>query len=323
MIENKVVTVSVFTYNSSKFVLETLDSIKNQTYPSLVLQICDDCSMDNTIEICNKWIKENNERFVKTKIIIPDYNTGISGNFNRALDACETEWFKSIAGDDLLKPECIEEYMKYVLKNDDVIVAFSRVKLFGINPGRINYDEVFDYSFFYCGASIQREMLTIGGKSIPAPTAFFNIKKTRALGVRADERIPMVEDHPLWINLILKGVKFDFIDKELVCYRIGESGLSSGIKQIASLKKTVSSHAYYYFYIFPVLYEKNREKALNQLFSFQKQSLEYIDSLEHSHSLKLGSFLLAPFKLGIVFLKELGKTIKICHRPRNSSNSPE
>ena len=305
--ENKVVTVSVFTYNSSKFVLETLNSIKNQTYPRLVLQICDDCSKDNTIEICNKWINENKERFVKTKIIIPEQNTGISGNFNRALDACETEWFKPIAGDDFLKPECIEEYMKYVLKNDDTIVAFSRVKLFGIKSGRINYDEVFDYSFFYCDASIQREMLTIGGKSLPAPTAFFNIKKMRALGVRADERIPMVEDHPLWINLIIKGVKFDFIDKELVCYRIGESGLSSGTKKNVSFKMTVSSHAYYYFYIFPVMYEKDRESALNYLFSFQKMSLDYIYSLEHSYSLKLGSLLLAPFKLGIFLLQYFSK----------------
>ena len=73
--DKPVVTISVITYNSSKYVLETLESIKAQTYPNIRLQICDDCSTDNTIELCKKWIKDNKERFVKTKIIIPPANT--------------------------------------------------------------------------------------------------------------------------------------------------------------------------------------------------------------------------------------------------------
>ena len=57
--EKEVITVSVLTYNSSKTVLETLDSIKAQTYLYLNLNICDDCSTDETIKICEEWIKEN------------------------------------------------------------------------------------------------------------------------------------------------------------------------------------------------------------------------------------------------------------------------
>ena len=102
-----VVTVSVITYNSSKFVLETLESIKAQTYQPLILNVCDDCSTDDTVEICEKWIDKNKDRFIEAKIIVPEHNTGIPGNINRGIDACKTEWLKFIAGDDLLKPQCI------------------------------------------------------------------------------------------------------------------------------------------------------------------------------------------------------------------------
>ena len=48
---NIAVTVAVITYNSSKFIRETLDSIKAQTYDEIKLIVADDCSTDNTLKI--------------------------------------------------------------------------------------------------------------------------------------------------------------------------------------------------------------------------------------------------------------------------------
>ena len=103
------VSVLVITYNSAKFVLETLESIKAQTYQNIELIISDDCSTDNIVELCQKWVEENKERFVRTQIITSDLNTGVSANGNRGRDACQGEWIKGIAGDDLLMPNCVED----------------------------------------------------------------------------------------------------------------------------------------------------------------------------------------------------------------------
>ena len=104
------VSVAVVTYNSSKTVVETLDSIANQTYPDLELIVSVDCSTDNTVEICREWIEAHKERFVRTELLTVEKNTGVSANMNRGADACQGEWVKDIAGDDVLLPECIDIY---------------------------------------------------------------------------------------------------------------------------------------------------------------------------------------------------------------------
>ena len=95
------VSISVITYNSSKYVIETLDSAKAQTYQNIELIISDDCSTDNTVEICKNWINDNKERFVRTELITVKKNTGISPNCNRANNAANGEWIKEIAGDEI------------------------------------------------------------------------------------------------------------------------------------------------------------------------------------------------------------------------------
>ena len=299
VLEDKpIVMVSVITYNSSRYVKETLESIKDQTYHNLILQISDDCSTDDTIKICENWIAENNKRFIGTKIIVPEHNTGISGNINRGIDACKTEWLKFIAGDDLLKPQCIEEYIKYVIVHPDIVVAFSRVDVFGPVKERVYaVNKFFDYSFFKLSPSEQYERLIFKSNCIPASTSFFNISRLRKLKIRADERIPLLDDYPMWINMLKKGVIFRFIDKDLVCYRVGDGGISNGTS--LSSRYRHSLELFNYYYLFPEFFKKNPDVAIqsiiniiNKEFSMQQD----IDVILRSPSYRLGNFILKPLK---------------------------
>src|SRR5450759_2313112 len=100
--DQPLVSIIVVTYNSSKYVLETLESAKAQTYQNIELVVSDDCSTDDTVEICRKWIEENNDRFVRTTLVTSPENKGIPANCNRGIKASKGEWIKLIAGDDLL-----------------------------------------------------------------------------------------------------------------------------------------------------------------------------------------------------------------------------
>ena len=56
MEQDILVSVVVITYNSEKYILETLESIKTQSYKNLELIISDDCSKDDTVMICRDWL---------------------------------------------------------------------------------------------------------------------------------------------------------------------------------------------------------------------------------------------------------------------------
>ena len=228
------VSVPVITYNSSKTVLETLDSIAGQTYQNLELIVSDDCSTDDTVEICREWIEAHKDRFVRTELLTVDKNTGVSANLNRAEDSCSGEWVKDIAGDDILLPDCIETYVDYVSEHLEAVCVFSRVEVFGDNSEEVYrfVHNTFDYSFFELPNEEQYKwLITKDTQPIPAATYFYHREIMLYLGVSNDERIPFLEDWPKWIRLLEKGIRFCFIDQPLVKYRVSYNSLCTSDKQ--------------------------------------------------------------------------------------------
>lgn len=253
------VSVPVITYNSSRTVLETLESIKAQTYPNIELIISDDCSTDNTLELCGNWVEQNKKRFVRTEIITAEKNTGVSGNNNRASQVCKGDWVKPIAGDDVLMPNCIQDSIDYVEGNPETIYLFGRQKAFGADDDFCrDIDNRFDASFFLKSQPEQLRYLIFDGNCVPATTLFYHRDRAAKVGVKNDERIPLLEDWPKWINLLRAGVKLHFVDKVLVKYRVG--GASTGMR--SSLKMYRSDRLFQFYYRFPEWLKENEDKAI-------------------------------------------------------------
>lgn len=119
------VTIGVLTYNSEKYVIETLESIKSQTYLNIELIISDDCSCDYTVDRCSEWIEKNRGYFVNVLILTVKTNTGTAGNCNRVLAKSNGKWLKFLGADDLLSPSAIENYVRYVTQNSNVYACFA------------------------------------------------------------------------------------------------------------------------------------------------------------------------------------------------------
>lgn len=270
------VSVPVITYNSAKFVLETLESIKAQTYQNIELIISDDCSTDNTVELCQKWVEENKDRFVRTQIITVDKNTGVSANFNRAEAACQGEWVKPIAGDDVLMPDCIESYIVYINADRSAYFIFSKHEVFGENVEWCNnINHSLDFTFYNLSSEEQLQWLVFEGNQIAAITFFYNKSEADKLKIVNDERIPLLEDWPKWINILEQGGKFNFLDKLTVCYRIGD-GISTTRRM--SLKYYESLRLMHCYYLYPRWIERGNDYAIHRLVedevSIYKQLLE-------------------------------------------------
>jgi len=215
------VSVTVITYNSSAFVLETLESVRNQTYKDIELIVSDDGSTDDTVEKCNVWINQNKERFVRVKILTINKNTGIPANGNRAIKACKGEWIKGIAGDDLLLPECVAANMEYVTSmHEEISILFSNMQSFHMGKEQNMLDSVNDkiclQNFSRLSCEEQFEELLVSN-FLPAPTAFY--RKSLLLQYPYNELYRYAEDYPEWLKLTYNGVKLYFMDKVTVMYR--------------------------------------------------------------------------------------------------------
>ena len=219
--ENSLVSICIAVYNSEEFIIETLESIKAQTYQNIELIISDDYSSDDTIALCENWVKENGQRFVNVTILETDHNTGVSANVNRAIKACKGEWHKILGADDKLTQTCIADYMSFVEKHPEAELIFGRVDFFGDMEKAVRVESNQHYGYFYLNSREQYLRLLLG-MQFPSPAEF--AKKTVIEKVGGfDESIPMIEDWPFWLKVMKLGIKTYFLNKVTVHYRLRES----------------------------------------------------------------------------------------------------
>lgn len=220
------VSIIIATYNSSYFVIETLESVSKQSWKELELIITDDCSEDNTVEVCNNWLKENKYRFQSTIILSSNKNTGVSANANRGLYAAKGDWIKLLGADDALKQDCVKDNMSWICSNPEVEVLFSRIEVYRetfapdnlieITPDNLdNSKGIMAYSR---DAESQYKMLLLSDRIHFSPSVFLRRETLLSVG-GFDEDYKLLEDYPLWLNLTKNGHKLYFMNKVTVKYR--------------------------------------------------------------------------------------------------------
>lgn len=224
MRNKNLVTVVVVTYNSADTVIETLNSIKSQTYRDIELIISDDKSIDNTVSICKEWLSLNEWRFVRSKILTSSINTGVAANANRGLSQSSGYWYKGIAGDDILLDDCIEKNVTFMLAHPNFEIVFSKCYLFNSKNGEHN---IFSSLPSKEGVEMldlttpQQLIVLYYGLFIPTPTAF--MKMSVFDSIRYDERYKAFEDTPFFIKAVENGIHIDFMDEYTVKYRFADS----------------------------------------------------------------------------------------------------
>lgn len=218
------VSIVVITYNSSAYVIETLESAKAQTYQNIELIISDDCSQDNTVELCRDWLNVNKNRFVSTILLEVEENTGIAPNCNRGLVAVKGEWVKLIAGDDILQENCVDVFVKIAQREYEKYGIFvCSSSLFYLE----NNTKVISHKKTLFPVKEEDQMLYyVSKRPTIAPFVFFNSKVLKALG-GFNEKYKMLEDFPFFFTYLQEGFRFYFIEQSLVLYRISESSISN------------------------------------------------------------------------------------------------
>lgn len=242
------VSVRVLTYNSGKYVIETLESIKAQTYSNIELIVSDDCSTDDTVQKVQSWIDDNSTRFVDVTFLTSAKNTGVSANYNRSLQPCKGEWIKGIAGDDIMLPNCIEDNVRYVTEHPTALVVFSDMLIFfDKTENEISYSPASTSSdFFECSAEEQyQQLLRKENISLNPCSKFVNTEFVKSRKV--DERVKCLEDMQFTWDCTSNGIKLHYFKKTTVKYRKHEGALTGPAKnKLISVAYIDSWISFYY-----------------------------------------------------------------------------
>ncbi|WP_028242299.1 glycosyltransferase family 2 protein [Pseudobutyrivibrio ruminis] len=219
----KKVSIIVPTYNHEEYIIDCLESIKDQDYENIELIIGDDVSSDKTYEKAQKWVKENEDRFNACVIYRNENNLGISRNMNELVKKTTGDYIKSIASDDLLLPNAISSLVEYLEQNNDEIVFANAYRINEQSKWPLNNN----YELFYrkippSGNDILNYLYD--SSYIAAPTVLFRKGTFDKYGLFREDLC--FEDWEYWLRLAAKGASIGYLDKPLVGYRFLDESAS-------------------------------------------------------------------------------------------------
>ena len=105
------VSIIMPSFNTAKFIEETIDSVLAQTYTNWELIIVDDCSTDNTDEVVAKYT-DSRIRYLKN-----EKNSGAAVSRNRALREAKGRWIAFLDSDDLWTADKLEKQIRFMEEN--------------------------------------------------------------------------------------------------------------------------------------------------------------------------------------------------------------
>ena len=118
------VSVIIPVYNAESFVVESIESVLNQTYPNIELVIVDDCSKDGTLALLRKYKRNYPD---KITLIALKKNRGKGGDLaaNVAFKRAKGNFISRMDADDISLPNRVEKQLDFLQKNPSFSVVGS------------------------------------------------------------------------------------------------------------------------------------------------------------------------------------------------------
>ena len=135
------ISICVPVYNGAKFIENCIKNILNQSFIEFELLISDDASDDNTLEIIDKFKKDNRLKIFKNTV-----NLGWVKNCNLLISKTSFELYCIIPCDDLIPPDYIEKLYNEIKLDDTITNCYpvlvtihdNKPKGFGIQKSNLN-----------------------------------------------------------------------------------------------------------------------------------------------------------------------------------------
>ena len=210
---SELVSIIMPSYNTSKYIKETIESVLVQSYENWELIIVDDCSTDNTDDVVNQYLADERIHYMKN-----EKNSGAAVSRNRALREAKGKWIAFLDSDDLWYPEKLEKQIEFMVNGDyhfsytnyeEIDEQSNPLGVSVTGPKKITKQGMFNYCWMGC-LTVMYDAETIGLVQIE------DIKKNN--------------DYAMWLKVCRKADCY-LLTEQLAKYRKRSGSISRhGIK---------------------------------------------------------------------------------------------
>jgi len=106
----KLISVIMGTYNGETVISKAIESILNQTYENFELIICDDCSVDATIKVIEKYMEKDN----RIILLRNKKNVGLAKSLNNCIKIAKGEYVARMDDDDLSHNDRLKKQFEFM-----------------------------------------------------------------------------------------------------------------------------------------------------------------------------------------------------------------
>ena len=216
VLETKPPVVSIVTpvYNVEKFIEETMDSVRAQTFQDWELLLVEDGSKDHTADIISAYLERTQEH--RIRLILMEQNGGAARARNRGVKEAKGRYIAYLDADDLWEPEKLEHQLM-LMQEKGAAFSFTGYEFADENGkglGKIvKVPETIDY----------KEALK--NTTIFTSTVMFDLRQL----TKEELEMPQIksEDTALWWRVLRTGHLAYGLNENLVKYRRAGKSLSS------------------------------------------------------------------------------------------------
>lgn len=234
---SELVSIVMPSYNTGRFIAESIRSVMAQTYTNWELIIVDDCSTDNTKEIlslhclCEERSDEAIHNGCKIRVLQNVTNSGAAVSRNLALREARGKYIAFLDSDDLWAPDKLEKQIRFMEENgyDFTYTKYNEIdengSALGVvvgGPAHIGKTGMFNYCWPGC-------LTVMYNRKVVGDIQIADIKKNN--------------DYAMWLKIISKA-KCHLLPEVLASYRKRTGSISHDCHSERSVAKSKNLNRY-------------------------------------------------------------------------------
>ncbi|WP_256621503.1 glycosyltransferase family 2 protein [Methanolobus chelungpuianus] len=265
------ISVVMSVYNGEKHLDECIGSILGQSFRDFELIIVNDCSMDGSLKIIERYEKSDH----RIKVINNPENLGLTKSLNIGIKISRGKYIARIDADDICSPDRFEIQYQFLEKQKHIFLAGS---------GTDKIDE--------SGNTVSRHRPIVEEKEIEKELSLHNCVSHPTIMFRNEgftyrEKFVYAQDYDFYLILLSGGKKISNIPEPLVKYRISPCAISWSKKAKQDLFALKANE----------FYQQRLKNGSDQYGSFNPGEILHIEIEESTDRLVLKSEIEASFKL--------------------------